>query len=985
MMELSGAILGIAKIIWAPISKCVKYHRSLEEKMMLLHNKLEVVNSRKEDIESRMNVELCLGKQLKKEVQLWLENVQKMNGEVETINQEVGEGKFLSRAHLGKLVIKKIQEVEELHQKGSFNDSLVVDGPDGNRVMLPTAIIVGDTTRRNMDEIWACLMDNDVRKVGVHGIGGVGKTTIMKHIYNQLLIETGKFENAVWITVPKATSVIQLQSKIAHAFQLGLSENESETIRAAKLLAMLRMRKRYVLILDDLWEEFELEEMGIPEPTRDNECKLVLTTRLSDVCVRMGCKKIKVQLLSENETWNLFLEKVGRDLVAPEIETIAKDIAKECGRLPLAIITIARSMKGVVDHCEWRNALEELRVSTSGLNDMGKVYEQLKFSYIHLQDERLRHCLLYCALYPEDFLIGRKELIEHLIAGGVIEGMKNKRAEFDKGHAMLNKLENSCLLESVAEQNKDMKWVKMHDLIRDMALQITSTSPQFLVEAGVCLRNFPNIEKWAENLEKVSLMHNYISEVPSNLSPKCHRLSTLLLSSNHTLTLIPNSFFVHMHALQVLDLSDTGLEILPNSLSGLENLTALLLRGCYRLKYVPSLAKMKVLMKLDFSHSGIKEVPQGMEMLVGLKYLNLYARNLEIIPSGILPKLTSLQFLKIYGASKTLKVKGEEVASLRKLDTFAGQLYDQNDFNAYVRCLQEQGPNNYLIRVGEGNEAIEEEMESFQKEVKFTKCNIGIGEDMVLLLPGDIQTLQIIECHDIISLSSISSLNNASELKTCVLSYCNGIECILQQSSYILLENLESLALRRLCNLCDLFRGERAAPLPPGTFSALKNLSITDCRSVKKLFEVSLLLHLKNLESLDVSVCKQMKEIIATGHEYALGESSNLSSNNDFTISLPQLRYLSLDCLAQLESIYRGTMVCYSLEVIQVFGCPKLKRIPLSLPLIGGQQSPPPKLQRISTSIWEALEWDHPNAKNVLQPLVQSVELRGTQNHIFLR
>ncbi|XP_050271474.1 probable disease resistance protein At1g61300 isoform X2 [Quercus robur] len=915
-MELSGTILEIAKIIWAPLGKCVKYHRSLEEKMILLHNKLEVVNSRKEDIESRMNVELCLGKQLKKEVQLWLENVKKMNGEVETINQEVGEGKFLSRAHLGKLVIKKIQEVEELHQKGSFNDSLVVDGPDGNRVMLPTAIVVGDTTRRNMDQIWACLMDNDVRKVGVHGIGGVGKTTIMKHIYNQLLIETGKFDNAVWITVPKASSVIQLQSKIAHAFQLGLSENESDTVRAAKLMAMFRMRKRYVLILDDLWEEFELEEIGIPEPTRDNECKLVLTTRLSDVCVRMGCKKIQVQLLSENETWNLFLEKVGRDLVAPEIETIAKDIAKECGRLPLAIITIARSMKGVVDHCEWRNALEELRVSTSGLNDMGKVYEQLKFSYIHLQDERLRHCLLYCALYPEDFLIGRKELIEHLIAGGVIEGMKNKRAEFDKGHAMLNKLENSCLLESVADQNKDMKWVKMHDLIRDMALQITSTSPRFLVEAAVYLRNFPNIEKWAENLEKVSLMHNYISEVPSNLSPKCRRLSTLLLSSNHTLTLIPNSFFVHMHALQVLDLSDTGLEILPDSVSGLENLTALLLRGCYRLKYVPSLAKMKVLMKLDFSHSGIKEVPQG-------------------------------------------------------------QLYDQNDFNAYVRCLQEQGPNNYFIRVGEGNEAIEEEMESFQKEVQFTKCNIGRGEDMMLLLPGDIQTLQIIKCHDIISLSSISSLNNASELKTCVLSNCNGIECILQQSSYILLENLESLTLFSLCNLCDLFRGGRAAPLPPGTFSALKNLSIWSCQSMKKLFEVSLLLHLKNLESLDVSSCKQMKEITATGHEYALGESSNLSSNNDFPISLPQLRYLSLDCLPQLERIYRGTMVCYSLEVIQVFGCPKLKRIPLSLPLIGGQPSPPPKLQRISTNIWEALEWDHPNAKNVLQPLVQSVQTWG--------
>ena len=261
-MELSGAILEIVKIIWAPIVKCVKYHRSLEEKMMILHKKLEVVNSRKEDIESRMDVELRSGKQVKKEVKLWLENVQQMNGEVETIDQDVEEGKFVSRARLGKLVIKKILEVDELHQKGSFMDRLVVDGLEGDKVMLPTTVIVGDTTGRNMEAIWACLMDDDVRKVGVHGIGGVGKTTIMKHIYNQLLVDTSKFDNVIWVTVPKTTDVIQLQGKIAHAFELSLSENESETIRAARLDAMLRMRKRYVLILDDMWEEFDLEDIG---------------------------------------------------------------------------------------------------------------------------------------------------------------------------------------------------------------------------------------------------------------------------------------------------------------------------------------------------------------------------------------------------------------------------------------------------------------------------------------------------------------------------------------------------------------------------------------------------------------------------------------------------------------------------------------------------------------------------------------------------
>ena len=80
-----------------------------------------------------------------------------------------------------------------------------------------------------------------------------------------------------------------------------------------------------------------------------------------------------------------------------------------------------------------------------------------------MQDEGLQQCLLYCALYPEDCNIAKKELIEHLIAEGLIEG-RTREAEVDKGHAMLNKLENTCLLDGVRD-NQNNRWVKMHDLI----------------------------------------------------------------------------------------------------------------------------------------------------------------------------------------------------------------------------------------------------------------------------------------------------------------------------------------------------------------------------------------------------------------------------------------------------------------------------------------------------------------------------------------
>ena len=68
-------------------------------------------------------------------------------------------------------------------------------------------------------------------------------------------------------------------------------------------------------------------------------------------------------------------------------------------------------------------------------------------------------------------------MIEHLIDEKIIERMKSRQAEFDKGHTMLKKLENACLLEGGSHNSK--YFVKMHDLIRDMALRIAG--PEFIV------------------------------------------------------------------------------------------------------------------------------------------------------------------------------------------------------------------------------------------------------------------------------------------------------------------------------------------------------------------------------------------------------------------------------------------------------------------------------------------------------------------------
>ncbi|KAI9198927.1 hypothetical protein LWI28_024521 [Acer negundo] len=268
--------------------------------------------------------------------------------------------KGFSRARLGKIVDKKIQQVKEYRKKGSSFDSLVIDAPPGIGIIFPTTILAGEATSKTMDEIWGYLMGNDVKKIGVYGISGIGKTTIVTHINNRLLKETEKFDNVIWVSVSQTVNLIKIQKEIAAALKIKFPETEDKIRRSGMLLEMLKGR-RFVLILDGVWEGISLEELGISEAMKENRCKLVITTRSLDICRSMDCKPIEVKPLSDKEAYDLFLNKVELDISEiPNLEEIVKLVVKQCVGLPYTIVTVASCMKGVYDLQEWRNKLNEV-------------------------------------------------------------------------------------------------------------------------------------------------------------------------------------------------------------------------------------------------------------------------------------------------------------------------------------------------------------------------------------------------------------------------------------------------------------------------------------------------------------------------------------------------------------------------------------------------------------------------------------------------
>ncbi|KAB2006205.1 hypothetical protein ES319_D11G326700v1 [Gossypium barbadense] len=306
MAELVGPILEAIKLISRPARQYLKYQRKFTEYVADFKQALDDLLAKKAEIQRQLDDECDYGKIPKQEVERWFKKVEEKLAHAQHVEDKVSKGKCLFRSSLGKLVDETTQALKEVHAEGHFSGRLVVDDPSIVAVKLSTQNLVGHQVSVR-DEIYRYLMGDEVGMIGVCGMGGIGKTTIMKDVYNRLIPEA-KFKKLIWITVSRNIDIRSIQRNIVSQLQSELPDHENTIVRAGKLSKMLRemLRKqgRYALILDDVWSSFPLEDIGIVEPTKNNGFKVVLTTRSEEVIRSMGCKKVQVPCLSMHEAMN---------------------------------------------------------------------------------------------------------------------------------------------------------------------------------------------------------------------------------------------------------------------------------------------------------------------------------------------------------------------------------------------------------------------------------------------------------------------------------------------------------------------------------------------------------------------------------------------------------------------------------------------------------------------------------------------------------
>jgi disease resistance protein RPS2 len=510
--------------------------------------------------------------------------------------------------------------------------------------------------------------------VGVRGMGGAGKTLLAQMVNNdeEIQQEFGK-ESIIWITVGRDAKISDSYECMRKCLRV-LSDGGSLEDQRTQLVNEFSKRS-VLLILDDIWDGIvhEYKEMvDWLNIARGARSVTVVTTRdeaITRKCVTAG-EEIILRL-SEEESWELFrTHAFGREIVTlnRDLEVLARDVCKECKCLPLALKVIGRAMKGKGDICEWKRTWSRLQGFSMVNNGVEKeLFERLRISYDQL-DEPIKTCFLYFATFPEDCEIPVKHLCHIWIVEGLFGEELEKEEALNEAHFALNELFGQSLIERGGDKrSRNGKWVKMHDILRDLAVHISGEGNElerenlFNMKRG--LGQFPS--SWLGSSLKVrrlSLWGNKMKRFPNNFIAPSLRICMLYpepwkvfiedSEGSSQVCTIGEEFFTNMQALKYFQsCANETLKLLPESIGGLGSLQHLDVSHCYALQQLPeSIGGLGSLQHLDISHSwALQQLPESIGGLGSLQNLDVsHCYALQQLPESI-GGLGSLQHLNVQG------------------------------------------------------------------------------------------------------------------------------------------------------------------------------------------------------------------------------------------------------------------------------------------------------------------------------------------------
>ncbi|ERN19242.1 probable disease resistance protein RF9 [Amborella trichopoda] len=448
-------------------------------------------------------------------------------------------------------------------------------------------------------------------KVFVVGMGGVGKTTLVKKVYNRGNVKA-LFEYSDWVCVSQTYSVSEiLRGIINRVGVLSLGKNrlvaspeglqDMNEPRMKEVLHSHLGALRYLIVLDDIWDIHAWVSIRDALPDVNNGSRILITTRNMGLAEMVDGSTIHhLQPLPKEESWELFCKKafLHSDGRCPEyLKDISHGIIRKCGGLPLALVVVGGLLSTKVMSSEtmtalaWRKVLEGF----SRYQDKGevKISMILSLSYFDLP-YYLKPCFLYLSAYPEDFKIRRTTLIQLWVSEGFIEKEDNEILE-DVADDYLEELVNRNMIqvESVS-LNGRIKSCVVHDLLHDLSLAIAKEQNFLGVVAG--RGNMPS-----QRVRRLAFHDDVDDDLSSHKAPSKIRSFFLYDTFSYKdFTMVPKYCLFNGKLIRVLVLENVRMEYSPKGLGNLTHLSYLSFRGSEVAgEFLQSIRKLEHLEMLD--------------------------------------------------------------------------------------------------------------------------------------------------------------------------------------------------------------------------------------------------------------------------------------------------------------------------------------------------------------------------------------------------
>ena len=476
-------------------------------------------------------------------------------------------------------------------------------------------------------------------------MGGVGKTTLVQHVFNDPRIDEAKFDVRAWVCVSEEFDVFKVSRAILEHVTTTTDDSRDTEMVHRRLKEKLTGEK-FLIVLDDVWNENQSKWGEVQKALvfGAQGSRILVTTRNKEVASIMRSEEHSLEQLQEDHSWKLFAKHAFRDddtQANPECMEIGTRIVKRCKGLPLALKTMGSLLYNKSSVPEWKTVLQSEIWEFS--KERCDIIPALALSYIHLPSH-LKVCFAYFALFPKDYEFRKEHLIHLWMTEKFLYCPQHSKIPEDICQQYFNDLLSRSFFQQSGEKKEVFGETEevfvMHDLLHDLAKyvgggiyfrcevdqqeKIQKVTRHFSVELG--LKYFDDFGTLCNTQRLRTFIPTIIPTRSIRIKMSIHELLSkfkflhiLSLAKCSYLQELPDSVANLVH-LRSLDLSSTGIRKLSEKICSLSLLQILKLNKCMDLMELPSnLYLLTNLCRLEFQYTRVRKVPPHLGKLKNLK------------------------------------------------------------------------------------------------------------------------------------------------------------------------------------------------------------------------------------------------------------------------------------------------------------------------------------------------------------------------------